>query len=47
MAQWFVHLIKIYNGLPIKKDEMFMWNAWSISKNVYIDPQKEEKPRVT
>jgi hypothetical protein len=47
IAQWFGHPIKLYNGLQIKKDEMLMWHSWRISKNVYLDAQKEEKPPVT
>lgn len=47
IAQWSGHYIKLYNGLQIKNYEMIMWHAWRISKNVYLDAKKEEKPRVT
>jgi len=47
IAQWFGHPIKLYDSLQIKKYEMFMWHAWRISKNVYLDAQKEEKSQVT
>jgi hypothetical protein len=47
IAQWSGHHIKLYNGLQIKKDEMIIWHAWLISKDVFLDAQKEKKPRVT